>query len=286
MLLGIAGLVDGDWNNIDSSVLKNAKNMGFKTLQIRVSDTETITQKNIHRIRSLYKDFGFKMPQTVGDYGGGLISKNEEIRKKAIKFVKKMINFTSKIEGENTYLRPGSINSEPWNPHPENYTAETFDRLIDSTKQIIKVAENEGVFVAVEGGVSCPVSTPKKVKDLFDGVGSKYLGFNMDPVNFIGSLEIAYNNTKLIEDFYSLIPDKIFGCHAKDFTIVENLLPHFKESIIDAPNSLLDNESLLRGLMKVNPKAHVLIEHLPNDKIPEALEGINRVANRININWD
>ena len=45
MLLGIAGLVDGDWNNIDSSVLKNAKNMGFKTLQIRVSDTETITQK-------------------------------------------------------------------------------------------------------------------------------------------------------------------------------------------------------------------------------------------------
>ena len=163
MILGIAGLVKGDWNNINISVLKKVKNLGFKTLQIRVSNTESINGKNINRIKSLYDEFGLIMPQTVGDYGGGLISKEEIIRKNTIKFMAKMITFTSKINGENTYLRPGSMNTNPWHPHPDNYSTETFDRLIDSTKKIMHIAENEGVLVAVEGGVSCPLSSPKKV---------------------------------------------------------------------------------------------------------------------------
>ncbi|MDP7232113.1 MAG: sugar phosphate isomerase/epimerase [SAR202 cluster bacterium] len=286
MLLGVAGLVPGDWKTINTSVLYNAKNLGFKTVQIRVDDPQEINHRDIIRIKSLYQEFGFQMPQTVGQYGGGLVSKDEKHRKSTIKFVKRMINFTSKLEGQNTYLRPGSLHSEPWKPHPENYSSETFDRLIDSTKQICNVAESEGVLIAIEGGVACPVSSPQKVKDLIDAVGSKKLGLNMDPVNFIGSLEHAYNTTKLINEFYSLVPGRIFGCHAKDFTVIEDLLPHFEESIIDAPESLLDNEILLKGLESTNPKAHVLIEHLPDDKIPLAAEGIRRVAKRINIDWD
>ena len=143
------------------------------------------------------------MPQTVGNYGGGLISEDEKIRVSAIKFVKRMINLTARLGSPNTYLRPGSMNPNgAWLPHPDNWSTETFDRLIDSTKQICKVAENEGVKIAAEGGVVCPLSTPRKVKDLMDGVGSKSLGFNMDPVNFIGSLEDAYFNQKLMEEFY------------------------------------------------------------------------------------
>ena len=140
MILGVAGLVKGDWDNINVSVVKKVKSLGFKTLQIRVSNTESINDKSINRIKSLYNEFGLIMPQTVGDYGGGLISKNEIIRKKAIKFVGKMIAFTSKINGQNTYLRPGSLNKNAWHPHPENYSKETFDRLVDSTKKIMNIA--------------------------------------------------------------------------------------------------------------------------------------------------
>jgi hypothetical protein len=124
------------------------------------------------------------------------------------------------------------------------------------------------------------------MKDLIDEVGSKNLGFNMDPVNFIDSLDTAYDSTSLINEFYELIPDRIVGAHAKDFTVVEGLLTHFEESIIDQPESLLDNEALLLGLQKVNPNAHVLVEHLPDDKIPIAAAGIRRVAERVGIEWD
>ena len=43
---------------------------------------------------------------------------------------------------------------------------------------------------------------------------------------------------------------------------------------------------MLVGLQKVNPNAHVLVEHLPDDKIPAAAAGIRKVAERAGIVWD
>ncbi|MBH65720.1 MAG: hypothetical protein CL784_04320 [Chloroflexi bacterium] len=287
MLLGVAGLVPGDWKAIDGAVLDNVAAHGFKTVQIRVSDPQSMKDKHVQRLKSMYSDRGFEMPQTVGNYGGNLVAENEGERKSEIKFVKRMVNLTARLGSPNTYLRPGSLNPKGgWMPHPKNHSDEVFDRLVDSTKQICAVAENEGIMMAVEGGTVCPIDSPQRMKDLIDAVGSKALGFNMDPVNFVGSLDIAYDTTSLINEFYELLPDRIVGCHAKDFTVVDALLPHIEESIIGQPESLLDNEALLLGLQKVNPKAHVLVEHLPDDKIPVAAEGIRKVAEKVGIEWD
>ncbi len=287
MLLGVAGLVPGDWKSIDGAVLDNIAEHGFRTVQIRVDDPLAMTDKDIARLKTMFEARDFEMPQTVGNYGGKLVAEDENERKEEIKFVKRMVNLTARLGCPNTYLRPGSLNPQGgWQPHPKNHSPEVWDRLIDSTKQICQVAENEGVMIAVEGGVVCPVSSPQKVKDLIDDVGSKKLGLNMDPVNFVGDLDTAYDTSALINQFYELVPDRVLGAHAKDFTVIETLLPHFEESIIDEPESLLDNEALLVGLQKVNPKAHVLVEHLPDEKIPFAASGILRVAERVGIEWD
>ena len=287
MLLGVAGLVPGDWKSIDGSVLDNVAEQGFKTVQIRIDDPQSLKDTDVKRLKSMFDARDFAMPQTVGNYGGNLIAEDENLRKNKIKFVKRMVNVSARLGSPNTYLRPGSLNPKGgWTPHPENHSNEVWDRLVDSTKQICQVAENEGIMIAVEGGTVCPVDTPQRVKDLIDAVGSKNLGLNMDPVNFIGSLDIAYDTTSLINEFYRLLPDRIVGAHAKDFTVVSTLLPHFEESIIDKPESMLDNEAFLTGLQKVNPKAHVLVEHLPDDKIPVAAAGIRKVAERAGIEWD
>jgi sugar phosphate isomerase/epimerase len=287
MLLGVAGLVPGDWKSIDGAVLDNVAEHGFKTVQIRVTDPQSMKDKDVKRLKSMFEGRGFEMPQTVGNYGGKLIAEDEIQRKNEIKFVKRMINVTARLGSPNTYLRPGSLNPKGgWMPHPKNHTPEVFERLVDSTKQICQVAENEGIMIAVEGGTVCPIDSPQRMKDLIDAVGSKNLGLNMDPVNFIGSLDIAYDTTALINEFYELIPDRIVGCHAKDFTVVEGLLPHFEESIIGKPESMLDNEALLLGLQKVNPNAHVLVEHLPDDQIPVAAAGIRKIAEKVGIEWD
>ncbi len=287
MLLGVAGLVEGDCRSITAEVLDRAAELGFKTVQIRVDDPAAITDKHLRRLKSLYADKGFAMPQTVGNYGGGLISEDSSHRAKIIKFVKRMINLTSRLGSPNTYFRPGSLNPNgPWLPHPENRSDEVFHRLIDSARQICQVADNEGVKLAIEGGVVCPIYSAQRAKDFIDAVGSKSLCFNMDLVNFIGSIEDAYDTKALAGEFYDLLGTRIIGAHAKDFTLVEGLLPHFEEVIIGSSAAMLDHVAVLTGLEAVCPKAHVLIEHLPDKDIPAAKKGLMEASQRAGIQWD
>ena len=287
MLLGVAGLVNGDCRKITTHVLDKAVELGFKTVQIRVDNPSNIEDKLVQRLKSLYSSRGFPIPQTVGNYGGGLIAEDEAERAATVKTLKRMINLTARLGSPNTYLRPGSLNPKgPWLPHPENFSEQTFDRLVDSTKKVCTVAANEGVRLATEGGIVCPIYSPERMKDLIDAVGSKALCFNMDPVNFIGSLEDAYNNKALIERFYSLLGDKIIGAHAKDFTIRESLLPSFEETIIGSPGAMLDQAAFLQGMQRVYPDAHVLIEHLPDKDVPLAADGLRKAADKAGISWD
>ena len=94
--------------------------------------------------------------------------------------------------------------------------------------------------LVVESGVVCPLYTPQRVRDFFDAVDMPALGYNMDPVNLVGSLDIAYDTTSLINECIDLMSPEIVGCDAKDFTIIDALLPHFEEEVIGAPNAMLD----------------------------------------------
>ena len=287
MILGVAGLVSGDWRTIDSATLQHAKDLGFKTVQIRADDSASATNEDIARVAGLYKEFGFPMAQSVGNYGGGLCSGDEAERSSAISFVQEMARFSAKLGCPNTYFRPGSMNRNgAWLPHPDNRSPEVFDRLIDSGKQVCRVAESEGVELAIEGGVVCPVYSAQRVRDLIDAVGSPALKFNMDPVNFVGSIELAYGNAELMNEFYELLPDRILGAHAKDFTLIDGLLPRFEERIIGQPESMLDQATFLKGMQSVCAGAHILIEHLPDDKVPLAAEGMRREAAEAGIEWD
>lgn len=287
MILGVAGLVRGDWRTIDTDTLQVAADLGFKTVQVRADDPASATDSEISRVSGLYKEFGFPMAQSVGNYGGGLCSADEAERLSAIAFLAEMVRFSAKLGCPNTYFRPGSMSARgAWTPHPENRSAAVFDRLVDSAKRACAVAESEGVELAIEGGVVSPLYSARRVRDLIDAVGSPALKFNMDPVNFIGSIEQAYDNTSLLNEFYELLPDRILGAHAKDFTLIATLLPRFEETIIGQPESMLDQATFLRGMQRVCPDAHILIEHLPDSKVPLAAEGLRREAEMAGITWD
>ena len=282
MLLGISGLVDGDWRAIDANVLRNVRSLGFAVLQVRVDDPRDLDPASAGALRALFEEHGVAMGQTVGNYGGGLVAVDDNERSAAIEFVKRMCGVTAELSAPDTYLRPGSLNpGSPWFPHPDNRSQEVFDRLVDSARQICATAESEGVTVAVEGGVVCPLYSALRVRDFIDAVGSPNLGLNMDPVNFVGSIEQAYDTTSLQREFYDLLPDRIVGAHAKDFRLVDALLPRFEEEVIG--HGLLDQHEFLTGMQAVCPVGHVLIEHLPDELVPVAARGLRSAADAAGI---
>ena len=197
------------------------------------------------------------------------------------------IRLSAKMGCPTTYFRPGSLNPNgAWLPHPENRSDATFDRLVASAKQACAVADSEGIKLVVESGVVCPLYTPQRVRDFFDAVDMPALGYNMDPVNLVGSLDIAYDTTSLINECIDLMSPEIVGCDAKDFMIVDALLPHFEEEVIGAPNAMLDNVTLLTRLQEVAPDIVVTVEHYPDEKIPAAAAGIRKAAKIAGVTWD
>ena len=287
MLLGVAGFVKGDWLNVTEDQVKMVSDNGFVSALLTISDPSAEDDRDIENIKSLYTAHGLNMPMTRGAYGGGLCSADEDQRKWTVKFLEDTIRLSAKMTCPTTYFRPGSHNPNgAWLPHPENRSQATFDNLVASAQQACVVADSEGIKLVVEAGVVCPLYTPQRVRDFFDAVGMPALGFNVDPVNLVGSLEIAYDTTSLINECIDLMADEIVGCDAKDFTIVDALLPHFEEEIIGAPNALLDNVTLLSRLQETAPEITVTVEHYPDEKIPAATAGIRKAAQIAGVVWD
>ena len=285
MLLGAAGRIPGDWRNITRDLLAEIANEGFGALNITVQDPNSMTSQNIARLKEMFKESGVLIGQTNGAYGGGLVSPDDNEREAAIEFAKRMCELTARLGSPNTYLRPGSLNPNgPWQPHPNNRSDETLDRLVNSARKFCRAAEEEGVMVAAEGGAVSPLYSAQRVKDFIDAVGSPALGFNQDPVNFIGSLEDAYDTTRLLAEFFDLLADRTLGAHAKDFTVINQLMVRFEEAEIGS--GMMDHIAFLQGMQRVCPTGHVLIEHLPPDRYADAAIEYRKYATIAGIKWD
>ena len=285
MLLGAAGRIPGDWRNIAPDLLAEVAGEGFGALNIVVNDPAAMTSQDIARLKAMFQDAGVLIGQTNGAYGGGLVSPNPGEREAAIEFARRMCGLTARLGSPNTYLRPGSLNPDgPWLPHPGNRSDEVFDRLVDSARKFCRAAQDEGVMVAVEGGAVSPLYSARRVRDFIQAVGSPALGFNQDPVNFIGSLEDAYDTTRFLTEFFDLTGEFTLGAHAKDFTVVDQLMVRFEEEEIGS--GMLDHVTFLRGMRRVCPAAHVLIEHLPPDRYARAAVEYRKCAAIAGIEWD
>ena len=285
MLLGAAGRIPLDWHRITDGELQRVASEGIDVLNIIVDDPLDATEEDVRRLKRSFAAAGLLLGQTNGRYGGALVSPDELERTAGIEFVKRMCGLTRRLGAPNTYLRPGSLNpGGPWLPHPDNRSPRVFDRLVDSTKVLCEAAQNEGVRVAVEGGVVSPLYSAQRVRDFIDAVGSPALGFNQDPVNFVASLDDAYDMETFLTPFFDLLGDVTLGAHAKDFRVVDQLLIHFDEE--DIGSGLMDHELFLREMQRVCPNGHVLVEHIPPEKFPDAIKRFTVFSDRAGIVWD
>ena len=276
---------DFDALTFTSSDLNEVSSIGFTVHNLVVNNPKSFTEDNIKKIKEDFHNNSLIIGQTNGRYGGGLVSPDEKVREEAISFVKNMCLITSKLGAPNTYLRPGSVNPNgPWLPHPENHSNKVFDRLVDSTKKICSVAEDEGVMLSLEGGYVSPIYSARRTKDFIDAVGSKNLGFNQDPVNFISNLNEAYNTKEFLEDFFTLLGDHTLGAHLKDFKVIDTLLLRFEEEYLGY--GMMDQVYFLKRMQDICPDGHILIEHIPRDKFKPSYDHTLEFSKKAGVEWD
>ena len=229
MYLGVQGLMPRDLNTINKETVESIRAHGFTGVACRFFEPMEASREDVTRLRDALKHGGVDPCQAVAQHPD-LIDPDPLRRATGIKAMQHMCRVTRWLGAGNLYLRPGSVSPRgSWYPHPDNFRPETFETLIDSVKQVCAAAVSEGVVLAVEGHVLSILNTPERVKDLIDAVGSDSLRFNQDPVNFIGSVQDAYDTTSVIERLFEVLGPYTVCGHAKDFMVQDRLVLHIEE---------------------------------------------------------
>jgi sugar phosphate isomerase/epimerase len=267
MKLGVAGLLPA-WPEINLAACRRVRAAGFCGAQWFFPRPLEVEWKEVRRVQSAFAGAGLEICQVNGAYEA-LVNPNEALRALGVRELSALVRLGGFLKTPSVYVRPGGMNPRGhWWPHPDNHTSATFDRLVDSLKQVCRIAEGDGVTLAIEGHVLSPLDSARRVRDLLDAVASPALKFNVDPVNFIGSVADAHDTRRVLNELFDFLGTDTVVAHAKDVGLGETLVLHIDEVPLGTGN--LDYALFLRRFEQACPTGYILIEHLSDEEIPLA----------------
>jgi sugar phosphate isomerase/epimerase len=280
---GVVGLMPRHAREISSETAARLRAHGFTGASVIIPDPLEASPDEYRRAGMVLRDGGIAVAQANARYEV-LIHPDEGRRTLGIRGLQAACQVAAWLGAETIYVRPGSLNpAGPWTPHPENTHLRTLSRLVDSLRQAVKAAEDVGIPLAIEGGAVSPLDTPERVRDVIEAVGSPMLRFNADPVNFVRSLDELYNTTSLIHRLFDLCGAFTVCAHAKDLTVEDALLPRMSECLLG--EGFCDQVTFLRRFEECCPDGFVLIEHLPDERIPTAKRNLDEAARKAGLSW-
>ena len=267
MKLGVVGLLP-EWHQIDRIAAQAVRDAGFRGASIIIGKSLEADLADLIRLKAALHEADLEAAQTNGWYEV-LVHPDPATRAQGVAGAQALVRIGRLLNAHSVYIRPGSINPRgPWFAHPDNHTSEVFDRLVASLRQVAATAEAEGLPLALEGHVLSPLDTPERMRAVLDAVGSPALKFNLDAVNFIGSVAAVHDPRPTIERLFDLLGPDIAAVHVKDCALEDDLVLHIQEVLLGA--GTMDQALILRRLGNVRPEVYTLIEHLPDERIPEA----------------
>jgi sugar phosphate isomerase/epimerase len=283
MRSGVVGLMPAHARNITPQTAANLRENGFTGVTVVVPDPLTAEREVYVRAGQILLDGGITVAQANPRYEI-IVSADDDKRALGIQGLQRACQVAVWLRAKTVYVRPGSLNpAGPWTPHPDNTSLKTLIRLVDSLKQVVGIADDVGIPLAIEGGAVCPLDTPERVRDVIEAVDSPAMGFNADPVNFVRSFDEMYNTTSLINRMFDLCGKYVVCAHAKDLTYESSLTVRFEECLLG--EGQFDQVTYLKRLEEVIPNGFALIEHLPDEKIPAAKRNLDAAARRAGLIW-
>lgn len=214
----------------------------------------------------------------VGAWGHNPISDDPDEREVAIEACARYLELADAI-GARCCVDVAGSRGDAWDaPHPDNFSDTTFDRLVDSIREIIVRADPSDAVYTVE---PMPWSVPHSIESqrrLLDAVDSEHFGVHFDPVNLIASPERWADTAGFVERFVDEFGEDIAVVHCKDVVLRENYTVHLDE--VRPGEGDLDYHALLSALDGLgDDDLPFLLEHLESEAAYEAAaDYVRRVA--------
>jgi sugar phosphate isomerase/epimerase len=280
MKVGVVGLLP-PWEQIDLAAAQRVRSAGYRGVSIFFQKPLEADPAAVQKLKSALVSADLEVAQANGWYEV-LVHPDDHLRAEGVAGLQALTHIGRLLDAKTVYVRPGSLSATgAWYPHPENHSPQVFERLVSSLRQAARAAAAEGMVLALEGHVLSLLDTPQRMRDVLEAVDSPALQFNTDPVNFIGTVKDAYDPSRVLNELVTLLGKYTAAAHLKDMAVQDKLVLHIDEVVIG--EGTMDYGLLLRQMEQINPDLYGIIEHLPDEKIPQARAGLMRAAEKAGI---
>jgi sugar phosphate isomerase/epimerase len=211
------------------------------------------------------------------------ISPDEKIRKEALDRCRRQLHLADRI-GARCCVNITGSRGELWDgPSEKNFTDETFNMIVATTRAIIDDVKPTRTFFTLE---TMPWAYPDSADSylrLFKAIDRKQFAVHLDPVNLVCSPQRYYGNGDLIRECFAKLGPYIKSCHGKDILLQLKLTTHLDE--VRPGLGGLDYAAFLKELSK-RPNVPLMLEHLPDaEEYRLAAEYVRGVGEKIGVSF-
>ncbi len=192
------------------------------------------------------------------------ISSDEAERRAALEKCKKSLSLADRV-GARVCVNIAGSRGEKWDgPHPANLTEETFEMIVETTRDIIDSVQPKRTFYALESMPWIFPDSPDSYLRLIGAIDRAQFGVHLDPVNIIDCPSRFFDNAGFLRDCFAKLGPHIKSCHAKDIQLSSELTVHLDE--VRPGLGGLDYRVFLTELNKLDADIPILVEHLPSEQ--------------------
>ena len=284
MRLGFVGMLQGDPRQHREETFEQIRSLGVPGVGFHLSGDllPHLSAGDIAACRQRFSTFGLELAQTAITYRDCLFDPSPEARKVAVDKILTGAELSETLGAQAYLIRPGSLNpAGSWTPHPDNHQPESIARLEETLRSIANGLDGTSTLCVLETHVVSIVRSPEVARDLIQSIDSPHLKLVADPVNHFESLPQVFDSTTRLKHIFDLVGADSPVLHIKDIKPGNGLVVHIDEA--PPGEGLLDLETVLTRFHQDHPNGYGLVEHLPDQKIPDALRAVQSIAEKAGV---
>ena len=152
-----------------------------------------------------------------------------------------------------------------WDGHyKENFTADTWKKIVDKTREIIDAAEVTNTYFTLEPMPWMYPTSPEEYLRLIDDVNRDRFAVHLDPINMINSAERYFNIENFLDKCIDLLGNKIRSCHIKDVHLKEEYTFQLEECAPGLGEFPL--HYYMKKMDELDKDMPIILEHLSTDE--------------------
>jgi sugar phosphate isomerase/epimerase len=160
-----------------------------------------------------------------------------------------------------------------WVASPQNWDQEAWGLLYAALDELVPVAQEYGAILALEGYVNNILQTTGQLRGVLERYNTPHLQAVLDPFNYL-SAQLLPARERLTARFLSEFEPHFVIAHLKDVSD--------QGAEIDTPafgQGVYPHQIYFDFLRDHRPELPLILEHLPFDHIPAAIERIKQITN-------